>query len=126
MHYLTGHSAPVVSLFGEKPWPRHGWSIRPVRLADLIAVANDLTSDMPVDLFGAHDERHPSTVYEYDDDLFTSMATLSAMRAEMPRGGNMASAKITSASQIDIAACKSPAANAASPARSRSIASSDT
>jgi len=28
--------------------------------------------------------------------------------------------------QIDIAACKSPAANAASPARSRSIASSDT
>ena len=28
---------------------------------------------MPDDLFGAQDERHPSTVYEYDDDLFTSM-----------------------------------------------------
>ena len=62
-----------MSLFGEKHWPRRGWAMRPVRRADLIAVANDLTSDMPVDLFGAHDERHPSTVYEYDDDLFTSM-----------------------------------------------------
>jgi len=38
---------------------------------------------MPVDLFGAHDERHPSTVYEYDDDLFTSMRDFE--RDEEPR-----------------------------------------
>jgi hypothetical protein len=36
---------------------------------------------MPDDLFGAQDERHPSTVYEYDDDLFTSMRDLSAMKS---------------------------------------------
>src|SRR5262249_8888471 len=47
MHYLTWHSAPVVSLFGEKPWPRRGWSMRPVPRADLIAVAHDLTSCLP-------------------------------------------------------------------------------
>ena len=115
-----------MSLFGEKPWPRHGWSIRPVRLADLIAVANDLTSDMPVDLFGAHDERHPSTVYEYDDDLFTSMRDFERDESRDAEGRQHGQRKDHVGVQIDIAACKSPAANAASPARSRSIASSDT
>ena len=39
---------------------------------------------MPDDLFGAQDERHPSTVYEYDDDLFTSMRDFE--RDEEPDG----------------------------------------
>jgi len=72
------------------------------------------------------DERHPSTVYEYDDDLFTSMRDFERDESRDAEGRQHGQRKDHVGVQIDIAACKSPAANAASPARSRSIASSDT